>query len=127
MAMEVLSPALAITVSLAVFTLLAKHALDMRAKQNYREMWGSLSLSLMPAALFWLWVASGELSLVARTLYLMPAGAIVGACVAAWAGYVLHDLRGLATPPSSVTQIIPPSTSIRKAFSETQSSKFANK
>jgi hypothetical protein len=58
--MGTLYPTLPIAVVLAIFTLLAKHALDMRKEKNYREMWGSWSLSLVPAALFCLWVASGE-------------------------------------------------------------------
>lgn len=91
--MGALYPGLPIAFCLAVFGLLARHALEMRGKKNYREMWGSLSLSLLPGAVFCLWVASGESSMVTRNIYLIPIGALLGACAFAWAGYVFHDMR----------------------------------
>jgi hypothetical protein len=96
--MELLYPALPIAVVLGIFTLLAKHALDMRTKQNYREMWGALSLALLPAAVFWLIVVSGGSSMVERNILLMPVGALVGAVVYAWAGYVYHDIMTKTQP-----------------------------
>jgi hypothetical protein len=90
--MGLLYPGLPIAICIAVFGLLGKHALDMKGKKNYREMWGAFSLSVLPAVLFLLWVASGESSVVARNLVLMPAGAILGACAFAWVGYVWNDL-----------------------------------
>ena len=96
-------PAAPIAVSAAVFGLLARHALEMRTKKNYREMWGSLTLSLMPAALFCLWVGCTEyLDMLARNLFLVPAGALLGASAFAWAGYVYHDMTAQAqTAPSA--------------------------
>jgi hypothetical protein len=90
--MGLLYPALPIAISIAVFGLLGMHALDMKGEKNYREMWGALSLSVLPTVLFLLWAASGESSMAARNLILMPAGAIIGACAFAWAGYVWNDI-----------------------------------
>jgi hypothetical protein len=111
--MGTLYPTLPIAVVLAIFTLLAKHALDMRKEKNYREMWGSWSLSLVPAALFCLWVASGESSMLTRNLILIPAGALLGACAFAYAGYLWHDMTAAAQPggksdQSTVTDSKPP-------------------
>jgi hypothetical protein len=91
--MGLLYPGLPIAISIAVFGLLGKHALDMKGKKNYREMWGAFSLSMLPAVLFLLWAASGESSMAARNLILIPAGAIIGGgCAFAWAGYVWNDI-----------------------------------
>jgi hypothetical protein len=87
-----LYPALPIAVVLAIFALLARHALEMRAKQNYREMWGAATLSFLPSAIFLLIVVSGEPSMLTRNYLLLPAGAIIGACVFAYAGYIVADL-----------------------------------
>jgi hypothetical protein len=100
-AMGLLYPGLPIAISIAVFGLLGKHALDMKGKKNYREMWGAFSLSLLPAALFLLWAASGEPSMVARNWILMPAGAIIGACAFAWAGYVWNDITAARAQTST--------------------------
>lgn len=97
MGMGPIYPALPIAIALAIFTLLARHALDMRTKQNYREMWGSASLALLPAAVFCLFVASGEPSMLARNYLLIPAGALLGACAFVYAGYVWADWR-MASP-----------------------------
>jgi hypothetical protein len=104
--MGLLYPGLPIAICIAVFGLLGKHALDMKGKKNYREMWGAFSLSVMPAVLFLLWAASGESSMVARNLILMPAGAIFGACALAWAGYVWNDIATAhaQTPEIQVAQ-----------------------
>jgi hypothetical protein len=87
-----LYPAFPIAVAVAIFAILAKHALDMRGKQNYREMWGCLTLSLLPAALFCLWATSGESSMAMRNIILIPVGALVGACVFAYGGYLFSDI-----------------------------------
>jgi hypothetical protein len=88
---------------LALFGLLAKHALDMKGKKNYREMFGSLTLSLLPATLFWLWEVSAEDSMATRTLLVIPAGALIGAFAFAWAAYVLHDMRKTSRVTESFT------------------------
>lgn len=98
--MGILYPALPIAAAFAVFALLARHALEMRSKQNYREMWGATSLALLPAAILWLIVVSGESSMATRTILLIPAGAIVGGCIFAWAGYVIHDMTAKAQSPN---------------------------
>jgi hypothetical protein len=87
--------------ALALFSLLGKHALDMKKEKNYREMWGSLALSLLPAAVFWLWAVSGESAAVTRNLFLIPVGAIIGGCAFAWAGYVWSDIAAARTQTSS--------------------------
>ncbi len=95
-----LYPALPIALVLAIFTLLARHALDMRTKQNYREMWGAASLSILPSAIFLAIVASGEPSMLKRNLLLIPAGALIGACLFAYGGYVWSDTLPVAHKPS---------------------------
>jgi hypothetical protein len=97
-----LYPALPIAVVLAIFTLLARHALDMRTKQNYREMWGATSLSILPAALFLAIVASGEPSMLKRNLLLIPAGALIGACVFVYGGYVWSDTVAIPPQPPAI-------------------------
>jgi hypothetical protein len=87
-----LYPTLPIAGVLACFTLFGAHALRMRTEKNYREMWGSATLSLLPAAIFWFLVFSGEPDLLKRTMLLIPAGALVGACLFAYAGYFFHDI-----------------------------------
>jgi hypothetical protein len=57
-------------------------------------MWGSAALSLIPAGVFCLFIASGEMSMVARNWLLIPAGALIGACLFVYAGYVASDWRG---------------------------------
>jgi uncharacterized membrane protein YgdD (TMEM256/DUF423 family) len=91
--MGVLYPALASAAVLAWFGPFANHALKMRVEKNYREMWGAASLSLLPAAIFLLIVASGEPSMLTRNFLLIPAGALIGACVFAYLGYFAADLR----------------------------------
>jgi hypothetical protein len=76
--MGILYPTLPIAAVLALFSLMAKHGLDMKKEKNYREMWGAFSLSLLPATLFAIWAVSEESSMV-RNLILMPLGAAVGA------------------------------------------------
>jgi hypothetical protein len=101
--MGLLYPALPIAAVLALFSVFGAHALKMRTEKNYREMWGAASLAVLPASLFWLYVISAEPSMVTRTLLLIPAGAIVGACIFAWAGYALHDTTAKAqtAPPAN--------------------------
>jgi len=99
--MGALYPALPIAVVLAIFTLLARHALEMRTKQNYREMWGATSLSLLPAAIFLIFAISGDSSMLIRNLVLLPAGALLGACAFAYAGYVISDIKSPPSPPPS--------------------------
>jgi len=96
----VLYPALPVAIAIAVFGLLGRHALEMRAKHNYREMWGAVTLSLLPSAIFLLIVASGEPSMLTRNLLLVPAGALIGACVFVYAGYVAFDLRAAKAQPT---------------------------
>jgi hypothetical protein len=89
-----LYPALPITACFAWFALFGAHALRMRTDKNYREAWGSATLSLLAPDLFWLWVViGGEPEMLKRTMLLMPAGAIVGACFFAYLGYVVSDFR----------------------------------
>jgi hypothetical protein len=99
--MGLLYPGLPIAISIAVFGLLGKHALDMKREKNYREMWGAFSLSVLPGVLFLLWAASGESTVAARNLILIPSGAIIGACAFAWAGYVWHDIVAARAQTSS--------------------------
>jgi uncharacterized membrane protein YgdD (TMEM256/DUF423 family) len=93
-------PALPIAGVLAWFGLFGAHALRMRTEKNYREMWGSATLSLFPAALFWLFVIGGEPEMLKRTLLLVPAGALVGACLFAYLGYVKRRTRTTKRYPS---------------------------
>lgn len=90
--MGLLYPTLPVAIALGIFGLLGRHALEMRTKQNYREMWGATTLSLLPAAIFCLWAASGESSMLTRNYLLIPAGAIIGACIFAYGGYVIADV-----------------------------------
>lgn len=92
--MEILYPTgvwAAILVWLSVF---GAHALRMRTEKNYREAWGSATLALLPASAFWFWAVSGEADMIRRTAFLFPVGAIVGACLFSYAGYVVADIRG---------------------------------
>src|SRR6266852_5953096 len=91
--MAILYPALASAAVLAWFGPFANHALKMRVEKKYREMWGAATLSLLPAALFCLIIASGEASMITRNYLLLPVGALVGACLFAYAGYLLQDIR----------------------------------
>jgi hypothetical protein len=102
--MGLLYPGLPIAICIAVFGLLGRHAVEMKGKKNYREMWGAFSLSVLPAVLFLLWAGSGESSVVARNLILMPAGAILGACALAWAGYVWNDYATARAQPIQTAQ-----------------------
>jgi hypothetical protein len=91
--MEILYPAgvwAAVLVWLSVF---GAHALRMRTEKNYREAWGSATLALLPAAAFWIWAVSGEADMIRRTALLIPVGALVGACLFAYAGYVIADIK----------------------------------
>jgi hypothetical protein len=74
----------------------------MRTEKNSREMWGAATLSLFPAALFLLFVIGGEPEMLKRTLLLAPAGALVGACLFAYLGYVVSDLRSAKAQESSL-------------------------
>jgi hypothetical protein len=65
----------------------------MSADKKYREAWGLATLSLLPAAIFWLFVMGEEPGMLKRTMLLIPAGALVGACMFAYAGYVISDIR----------------------------------
>jgi hypothetical protein len=56
----------------------------------------------------------------------MPVGALVGACIFAYAGYVIADFESKQTPPApppAAPPSIAPSISMRSAFSDTQSIK----
>jgi hypothetical protein len=86
-------PALPIAGVLACFSLFGAHALRMRTEKNYREMWGAAGIGLLPAAIFWLFVVSAEPDMLKRTMWLIPVGALVGACLFAYAGYVVSDIR----------------------------------
>jgi uncharacterized membrane protein YgdD (TMEM256/DUF423 family) len=91
--MEILYPAGVLAAILVCLSVFGAHALRMRTEKNYREAWGSATLALLPAAIFWLWVASGEPEMIKRTALLIPIGALVGACLFAYAGYVIGDVR----------------------------------
>jgi hypothetical protein len=93
-----LYPSFPLLVCGAVFALLGKHALDMKGKQNHREMWGAFTLSVTPASLFCLWVGCFEISGMGRNAILIPAGAIFGAAAFAYLGYLAQDRRA-TTPP----------------------------
>jgi hypothetical protein len=103
--MWILYPALPIAAVLAWFGPFANHALKMRVEKNYREMWGACSLALLPASIFWLIVVSGESSMVVRSALLIPAGAVVGACVFMWAGYIVHDMTAKAQQPGEAPPV----------------------
>jgi hypothetical protein len=117
MPMGLLYPTLPIAICMAVFALLGRHALDMKGKGNYRQTWGALSLSVAPLALFLLWVESGESSMIARNMVLIPSGAIFGALVFAYAGYVWSDFTTKTQAPGKqattnvsvecITEILP--------------------
>jgi len=97
-----LYPAAPIALCVAVFGLLSRHALEMRTKKNYREMWGAWTLSVLPASLFCLYFASTGISdMMARNWLLIPAGAVAGACVFAYAGHFWHDTVARAQSPSA--------------------------
>jgi hypothetical protein len=91
--MEILYPAGLWAGALACFGIFGAHALRMRADKKYREAWGSATISLFPAAIFWLFVISGEPDMLKRTVLLIPAGALAGACMFAYAGYVIADIK----------------------------------
>lgn len=57
----------------------------------------------MPASLYWLFVVSGEPDMLRRTMLLLPAGALIGACIFAYAGYVVADVRNAKTQPIAQT------------------------
>ena len=107
--MEYLYPALPIAGTLAWFSVFGAYALRRKAEDHPREMWGAATLSLGPACLFWLIIASGESSMLSRTFLIAPAGALFGACLFAWAGYVIHDLRAAPVLPDPPGPIVPPS------------------
>ena len=95
--MGILYPAAEITACAGVFTVFAKHGLDMKNKKNYREMWGAWALSVTPAALFCLLAASAEIATpMGRNIVVIPVGAILGGCLFAYAGYVIHDFTATA-------------------------------
>jgi len=104
--MGLLYPALPIAISIAVFGLLGKYALDMKGKENYRQMWGALSLSVLPLALFLLWADSGESSMIARNMVLIPAGPIIGACVFVYTGYVWSDFTTKTQVPPQSSELV---------------------
>jgi hypothetical protein len=91
--MGLLYPAVPITACFTFFSVFGAHALRMRTEKNYREMWGSATLSLIPAAIFWLLVMGEEPEMLKRTMLLLPAGALVGGCLFAYLGYVVSDFR----------------------------------
>jgi hypothetical protein len=104
--MGILYPAVPVAVAIAIFTILARHALEMRTKQNYREMWGAIFLGILPAVVFCFFVGIGEPSMLVRNYLLIPAGAIIGAVVFAYLGYVFADMRA-ARARFDVSQVVP--------------------
>lgn len=114
--MGILYPALPITATFVWFGLFGAHALRVKGEDRFREAWGAATLALMPAAIFWIWVVSGESDVIRRSLLLALAGAIVGACSAVWLGYVVHDWSAKAqtdsAPGTQVAQNDKPDNSI---------------
>src|ERR1700694_126983 len=89
----------AVLVCLSVF---GAHALRMRTEKNYREAWGSATLALLPAAIFWLYATGGETDVLKRTWLLIGPGALVGACLFAYLGYVVSDFRSAKAQDSGL-------------------------
>lgn len=92
-------PAIPIALVIAIFGVFAAHSLRMRTEKNYREMWGSACIGVLPVSTFLLFIVSQEASMVARNIYAIPIGAIVGACVFAYVGYVISDLTPVRAQP----------------------------
>jgi hypothetical protein len=64
-------------------------------------MWGAWALSVLPASLFYGWVASTEnIDVLTRNALLIPIGAVLGGCLFAYAGYLIHDIRVARAKPA---------------------------
>jgi hypothetical protein len=111
--MQILYPAGVWAAILVCASVFGAHALKMRTDKNYREAWGSATLSLLPAAIFWIFVIGGEPDMLKRTMLLLPVGAVFGACLFAYAGYVIADIKRAKaqTPQEPPSQNQPQSSS----------------
>ena len=87
--MWALYPALPITATLGWFGVFGAHALRVKGEGKYREAWGAATLAVLPAAIFWLIVVSGDSDVLRRSLLLIPRRAC-------WSMYVC--LAGLCVP-----------------------------
>jgi hypothetical protein len=101
--MWALYPSLPIATATVLFSVFGAHALRLKGEGKYREAWGAATLAVLPAAVFWLIVVSGDFDVLRRSLLLIPAGAVVGACLFVWLGYVLHDWTAKAKSNSAAT------------------------
>jgi hypothetical protein len=91
-----------LALAIAVFSLLAKHAFDMRKEKKFREFWGYLALSMVPLCVICLyWADYGDSSDMGRNVILGIIGALSGAALLIWLGYVVHDATAIAQTPNS--------------------------
>jgi hypothetical protein len=91
-----------LALAIAVFSLFAKRAFDMRKEKKFREFWGYLALSMVPlCAISLYWAAYGDSFDMGRNVILGMIGAISGAALLIWLGYVVHDATAIAQTPNS--------------------------
>jgi hypothetical protein len=118
--------AIGLVLAIAIFGVIANHAREMYRDKKYREMFGTLFWAVVPIAVFCIfWVANENPTIMARNITLGLVGAVLGAVALIWIGYVAHEGWADALPHPTKQTAIPPSTSVRTAFSQTQSIKIA--
>src|ERR1700730_14662634 len=86
-----------LAISIAVFGLFGKYALDMRRDHNYRASWGWALWAILPGFLPALYFASQGMPVNIRNITLGAIGAVAGACAAIWIGYMIAGSQVAAT------------------------------
>jgi hypothetical protein len=86
-----LGMAIALAFATAVLGVFGKYAMDMRRDGKYREMWSNVCWSVLPVVVVAiLWAANGDAAVDTRNIGLGLVGAIAGASLLIWVGYLVQ-------------------------------------